>query len=96
MLHTENALVEYFVGEKHIYAFGVTKDQMKIYQWIKPENFNQTISHIRQYISQPLFNVSKNSKKEQFQHNVYRIVSSNPKSYTLRTFRSNFQLSDHC
>ncbi|MFK8103160.1 MAG: CHAT domain-containing protein [Saprospiraceae bacterium] len=46
-----DALVEYFVGEKKLFYFVVTKNDFKIFTREKPENFNELIANIRNTLS---------------------------------------------
>lgn len=52
VLTNENALVEYFIGEKNIYTLVLTKDDLQIFKTHKSGNFVKQISIFRRLVQQ--------------------------------------------
>lgn len=53
LLGRNTALLEYFTGDSSIYAFIVTKDDLKVKQFPKTENFNTQLASMRDAITRP-------------------------------------------
>ncbi len=51
LLNSENALIEYFVGEESSYIFCISKDDVRVYNLDTRENFLQSALNFRQLIS---------------------------------------------
>ena len=69
MLGPNTALIEYFVGIENCYAFSLTKEQIKVHQWPKSKQFEQNISEIRNFISQPPFQNTSTDARDDFIRN---------------------------
>ena len=52
-LEANAALLEYFVGQEHIYIFTITKNDIQVHQFLNEKDFAQKVETIRQLISQP-------------------------------------------
>ncbi len=50
-LDNQTAILEYFVGEEVIYLLLISTDHTHLYRVNKPDNWNQTIQHLRQSIT---------------------------------------------
>ncbi len=53
LLDKETAMFEYFLGEKTIYLFVITKQKITVSQKDIPENFNSIVSDFRSSLSEP-------------------------------------------
>ncbi len=65
IIDNRNALLEYFVGEKHIYLFCISNDDFNIFELPKPKDIELQISELRSIISQSPFKSDQAFKQDQ-------------------------------
>ena len=53
LLGDEDRLLEYFVGERNIYLFEISKSDLKVHQIAQPENFEEMALNFRRQIIRP-------------------------------------------
>ncbi len=68
-LSSNQLLIEYFIGEKHLYIFGITQNGFEVLQQEKPSNFNQLIKAFNKVLNRALF-----QKYAQAAHELYQIL----------------------
>ena len=65
----EQLMISYFIGEKYIYIFGITKNGFEVLQQEKPTNFNQLIKDFNKGLNRTLL-----QKYAQAAHQLYQIL----------------------
>ncbi len=68
-LQTQQALLNYFIGEKHIYIFTITKKSFDIYTIDKPKDFDKLIQKLHKMLRQIRF-----VKYTQIAYNLYQLL----------------------
>lgn len=70
MLDSKTAFLEYFVGQKNIYLFEITKADFKVHQLEKLEDFEEDIREIQRMAKKPQLNTEE---VPDFQEKIYSI-----------------------
>ncbi|MGB0930004.1 MAG: CHAT domain-containing protein, partial [Chitinophagales bacterium] len=68
-LSKEQILIEYFIGEKYIYLFGISQNHFEVIRQEKPSNFTQLIKNFNKGLNRTMF-----QKYAKAAHELYQIL----------------------